>query len=471
MDGVRRREAGGLWHGALAWARSAGPRPTPGPGAIVADAAVAAAFAGAAVDGLRLDHYRLLSAGPLHVPGQVLVLTLAATVPLVLRRTRPLAAFWIMLAATPGIRDHMTVVIYLAVIVAGYSAIVHSRFRGAAMLAVPLAGGLVLGAIPAGPPPFPARAMPLAILAAIAVIGDAVRRWRGRAGDSQARIGRMQAEHQQATRRVLAAERARLASEMHDVVTHNVSVMVVQAGAARQILAAAPGRAQEALLAVESSGRAAMAELGALLGLLAPAGHAADPADPAGTAGADGLRPQPGLRQLDSLIDRVTAAGLRVRLHVSGTPAALSPGADLAAYRTVQEALTNVLKHASHAETRVRLGYRPGELVVEVSDEGEPAAGGAAPADGAAWDTAAGGQGRGTGSGRGLAGLRQRLELCGGELHAGPQPGGGWRVTARLPVPAQTATGPPASYPAHDATASWREAAIPRRPAAGQGDA
>jgi signal transduction histidine kinase len=395
--------------------------------------ALAAAFAGAAVDVLRLDHYRLLSAGSLHVPGQVLALTLAATVPLALRRVRPLTAFWIMLAAASGIRDHITVVIYLAVAVAGYSAIVRSRFHGLAMLAVPIAGGLALGAVPASPPPFPARAMPFAILAVITMIGDAVRRWRERAAESQARIGRMRAEHEEATQRVLAAERTRLASEMHDVVTHNVSIMVVQAGAARQILGTAPDQAREALRAVESSGRAAMAELSALLGLLAPVDGGA--ADPAGA-----LEPRPGLRQLDSLIDRVTAAGLPVRLEISGIPAGLPPGADLAAYRVVQEALTNVLKHVGHAETGIWLDYRNGELAVTVANDGRPALTGPARVPG-------------TGPGRGLAGLRRRLELSGGELDAGPRPGGGWHVTARLPLPVRPGTGRapgPADRPARD---------------------
>ena len=391
----------------------------------------------AAVVALRADHYPLLAQGSLHVPGQVMVLSMVATLPLALRRIRPLAAFGVILLATPVIRDQLTPVIYLAVITAGYSAIVHSRFRGAVMLTVPLAGGLALGVVPGSAPPFPTRAMPFAVLAAIAVIGDAVYRWRRRAGDSQARIGRLQAEHEESTRRVLQAERARLASEMHDVVTHNVSVMVIQAGAARQILADAPGQAREALLAVESAGRAAMTELGQLLALLAPAEHDTtgppDPADPAGAPGPATLRPQPGLSQLDSLIDRVTAAGLPVRLRAEGTPAGLPPSADLAAYRVVQEALTNVLKHAGQAEAEVRLDYRHCELIVEVTDGGQASRGSALVSE-AAGITAPGGQARTWGrSGRGLAGLRQRLELCGGELDAGRRPCGGWRVRARIP--------------------------------------
>ncbi len=210
-------------------ARPVPPRPAPVWPGICWDAALAATFAGSGIAALRLDHYPLLSAGLLHVPGEELILTLAATLPLAARRVRPLATFWVILVATLGIRDHMTPVIYLSVIVAGYSAVVHSRHRGPVLLSVPLAGGLILGAVPGSAPPVPARFMPFLVLVPIAVIGEAMWRWRGRARASRMRIGRIEAEHQEATRRALEQERARLASEMHDVVTHNVSVMMVQA--------------------------------------------------------------------------------------------------------------------------------------------------------------------------------------------------------------------------------------------------
>jgi signal transduction histidine kinase len=172
-----------------------------------------------------------------------------------------------------------------------------------------------------------------------------------------------------------------------------------------------------------------------LLGLLSPATETAG-APGAGT-GPDGgaigtgqdLSPQPGLGQLQPLIDRLTAAGLPVGLQVGGEPRALAPGLDLAAYRVVQEALTNVLKHAGRPRTTVRLDYRETELVVEVADAGRPipAAGPAATAV--------------PGSGRGLLGLRERVALYGGELNAGPRLGGGWLVRARLPVDAPAGTG------------------------------
>jgi len=206
------------------------------------------------------------------------------------------------------------------------------------------------------------------------------------------------------------------------VVTHNVSVMVVQAGAARRVLSADPAEAVKALRAVESSGRTAMTELRRLLGLLSP---------PLGEADADGpadLAPQPGLGELREMVDRVAAAGLPVELHVSGTPRELPAGLGLAVFRVVQEALTNVLKHAGKPPTEVLLTYEPAALVVEIADGGRPipAAGPAPDADVL------------RGAGMGLLGLRERVALYGGELAAGPRPGGGWLVTAKMPVePAQ----------------------------------
>jgi signal transduction histidine kinase len=167
------------------------------------------------------------------------------------------------------------------------------------------------------------------------------------------------------------------------------------------VLSSSPGDAEQALRAVEASGRTAMAELRTLLGLLAPVDEDAV------------LQPQPGLGELEGLIGRVSAAGLPVELHVSGTPRPLPAGADLAAYRVVQEALTNVLRHAGRAATYVMVQW--GEnLEIMVSDSGR-ATGVATP-------------------GRGLLGLRERLSLYGGELEAGPRPDGGWQVRAVMPL-------------------------------------
>ena len=214
---------------------------------------------------------------------------------------------------------------------------------------------------------------------------------------------------------------------------------MVQAGAARRVLDSSPDDAREALLAVEASGRTAMTELRHLLGLLAPSGEAEPGPDemaasggvagapvPAG-AGDAALTPQPGVARIPALLARVCGAGMPAELVVdapAGTPQALPPGIDLAAFRVVQEGLTNVMKHAGQARTLVRLEYRRRDLLITVSDDGPPP--GSAPA-------AAAGQPSGSGA-RGLIGLRERIAVYGGELDAGPRPGGGWRLAARIPL-------------------------------------
>jgi signal transduction histidine kinase len=219
---------------------------------------------------------------------------------------------------------------------------------------------------------------------------------------------------------------------MHDVVTHNVSVMVVQAGAARRVLDSSPGEAREALLAVEASGRTAMTELRHLLGLLAPSGEDHGDAVQAPAAAPDmTLAPQPGVARIPALLGRVRAAGMPVELSVQapgGTPPELAPGVDLAAFRVVQEGLTNVMKHAGQARTAVRLDYGQRDLLITVSDDGRPAAGGPRVGPEARAEP-----GSGSG-GRGLIGLRERIAVYGGELDAGPRPGGGWRLAARIPL-------------------------------------
>jgi signal transduction histidine kinase len=357
--------------------------------------------------------------GPVHhLP--VLLATAMTAAPLALRRIRPLAAFWVIVAAViivPAEADNIFTM--LAIVVAAYSAAVHSRYRRLAMVSVPVAGILVATAFPsvAQPLTLPNQATAFLALIPVVILAQAVHRWRSRAGASQERLVQLQRAHEAATRRVLANERARIASDLHDVVTHNVSVMIVQAGAARQVLDGAPADARAALLAVEASGRAAMEELRNLLGLLSPVTGAAS-SEPDAIAAAE-LQPQPGLRQLGALIDRVRSAGLDVESQQGSLPPDLPPGQDLTAYRVVQEALTNVIKHAGRTSATVRVECEAGTLIVSVADAG-PAGSGPGP------DV--------PGAGRGLLGLRERTALYGGELSAGPAPDGGWLVCARLPV-------------------------------------
>ena len=411
---------------ALVFARSTEPRPVVSRRAISLDAVLAATGTVAALAGTP----------PARPLGPLLVALTVA--PLALRRVFPLTAFWTIMSAAVAAyygNNNATLVTFLAVAFAAYSAVVHSRYRGAALLSMPLVTVLLIALSANMSPPIPARATPLLIFIPIMIVGDAVHRWARRAGDSGARLRQAQAEHEAATRRALARERARLASELHDVVTHNVSVMVVQAGAARRVLSADPAEAIKALRAVESSGRTAMTELRHLLGLLSPPPGTDDAGGPArqravlvdagsGPGGAADLAPQPGLDELREMVGRVVAAGLPVELRIAGTPRDLPAGLGLAVYRVVQEALTNVIKHAGKPQAEVRLTYEPAALVVEVADDGRPI-----PAAGPAPDA-----GVPRGAGMGLLGLRERVALYGGELAAAPRPGGGWLVQARIPV-------------------------------------
>jgi signal transduction histidine kinase len=204
-------------------------------------------------------------------------------------------------------------------------------------------------------------------------------------------------------REAVAAERARIARELHDVVAHSVSVMTVQVSGVRRLLKPEQERERAALETVERTGREALAEMRRLLGVLRE------------TDGAAELAPQPGLDGLERLLDQVRASGLPVELSVEGERRPLPAGVDLSAYRIVQEALTNALKHAGKANAWVELRYDPDALQLEVANDGA---------------TALAGDGRG----HGLHGMRQRAEVCGGTLDAGPRPGGGFRVRASLPV-------------------------------------
>jgi signal transduction histidine kinase len=365
--------------------------------------------------------------------GEVFLIALGVpltTMPLAFRRRYPVGVFCMIMVAVFATSGHSTTVTFAAVLFAAYSAIVYSRYRRLALLCVSTAAAIVTAAFPDTTPPVPARFTALLVLLPTAAVAVAMRTWRRRAGDSAERLLQAQAGHEAQTRQAVEAERARIASELHDVVTHNVSVMVVQAGAARSVLASSAEQAREtqtaveaqtvveALLAVEASGRTAMGELRHLLGLLAPAGDGGPGGEEAGPGYEEAtLVPQPGLGQLQALVGRVRAAGLAAELIVTGGARPLPPGVDLAAYRVVQEALTNVLKHAAGARAAIRLVYGERELMITVTDDGGPAGYGPP----------------GTG-GRGLIGLRERIGLYGGALDAGPRPGGGWRVRASFPL-------------------------------------
>jgi signal transduction histidine kinase len=442
----------------FAWSQS--PPATPTRRQVAADAVLAAAIAGASVTTVVLIARTAGHGTPVPVAQGpavaavvwkhgALLAAAARAAPLAIRRLRPLTAFWLCLAACltltglPGINQANLI----ALVPAAYSAVAYSRYRGAALLSMP-AAVLVLAVAPAAVPVsgnYMLLTAGLVVTPAVTV-GNAMRVLHQRARESVVLLTRLEAEQEDATRRAVALERSRIASELHDVVTHNVSMMVVQAGAGRRVLTAAPEDARSALLAIEESGRAAIVELQHLLGLLG------QPEDGSLT-GADSapLQPQPGLDRLPSLIDRVTAAGVPVELRVTGAMRALPQGIDLAAYRIIQEALTNVIKHAGQPQTTVTIRYDAGAVAIEVADEGHPrAAAQHRLAEPGAAGTTPGGPGATAHAGRGLLGLRERVSLYGGELAAGRHPGGGWLVRAHIPDQPALAPDQPAlaSHPA-----------------------
>jgi signal transduction histidine kinase len=239
----------------------------------------------------------------------------------------------------------------------------------------------------------------------VCLVAYALQRPAKRAAELRNRAGRLEREREERERAAAAEERRRIARELHDLIGHSVTLMTVQAGAARVLLADDPEQAREPIIAVEETGRRALADIRRLLGIL----HSRE-SEPA-------LAPQPSLVQLDALLEQARDAGLPVELTVEGDRKAIPPGVDLAAYRIVQEALTNTRKHAGPARARVALHYRPEALELAVTNDGRVRASGA---DG----------------GHGLVGMRERTALYGGELEAGPRPEGGFEVRARLPLEA-----------------------------------
>jgi signal transduction histidine kinase len=217
----------------------------------------------------------------------------------------------------------------------------------------------------------------------------------------------LEEQRDERARGAVIEERQRIARELHDVVAHAISVVVLQARGGRRVLDSDPAAARQAFDTIERTSTQALAEMRRLLGLL----RADDDSS---------LLPQPTLERLDTLADELRASGLPVEISVEGAHGSLPPGVDVSAYRIVQEALTNALKHAGPARARVRVVYDPDSVLVEVIDDGAGADG--APA-GPLVD----------GSGHGLIGIRERVAIVGGELAAGPRPTGGYAVSARLP--------------------------------------
>ena len=238
----------------------------------------------------------------------------------------------------------------------------------------------------------------------VGTFADRLRAAQAAVVHSERRVAQL-AREQQDQFQAAAIERERLARELHDVIAHSVSVMTVQSTAARRVIEEDPPRAAMALEAIERTGREAMAEMRRMVSVLRPAPDS------------ELLTPQPGLEDLAALVDQMEAAGLRVNMRIEGEPPRRVPAAvGLSAYRIVQEALTNTLKHAGPGSADVRLRYSPGSIEIECLD----------PGGAGSTDT--------TNGGHGLVGMRERAHLLGGEVTAGPGPDGGFLVHARLPL-------------------------------------
>jgi signal transduction histidine kinase len=241
------------------------------------------------------------------------------------------------------------------------------------------------------------------IFAIVWTIAFGVGRKSVEADEARERAFKAEREREERARSAVAEERARIARELHDVVGHSVSVMTVQASGVRRLLRPDQDREREALLVVERTGREALAEMRRMVGVLRRPEEA-----PA-------LAPQPSLDHLNRLVAQAREAGLPVELRIEGEAIQLPAGVDLTAYRLVQEGLTNVVKHAQATRAEVFVSYGDGYLEVTVKDDGK-------------------GLGNGDGGGHGLVGMRERVSVYGGELDAGPQPSGGYRLRAKLPL-------------------------------------
>jgi signal transduction histidine kinase len=337
--------------------------------------------------------------------------TLLWGLPLLARRRAPVAAatavflgFTVQALVWPHSVPYSFFTFVIVMLAAGlygyYLETVRARAFGAAVVLIAIL--VVVGRDPEGEWTNLISSVPIAVIAWL--VGHVLHANARRNAELRERAERLERERDAEARAAVAEERTRIAREMHDVVAHSLSVMVVQAEAAEEMLSRDPERARRPLAAVQETGRTALTELRRMLGVLREA------------EGGPDMAPQPGLAGLSALAQQVREAGLPVTVRVEGEPRPLSPTGDLQAYRIVQEALTNALKHAGPARAEVVVRYEPTEVVLEITD------------DGRGYDPAT------DGGGHGLIGMRERVAVCGGEMSAGRRPQGGFEVVARLPI-------------------------------------
>ena len=356
--------------------------------------------------------------GALHGLSTAIDVVLVAAA-IALRRPLPVAAASLLLTTvaidrvTGGGLDRAGIG-WAAVILVGYSAGAHAgRREGPIVLALLIASMTIVyisvfGQKGTAPSEW---LWELAFATAPYAVGRLLRSRRRLHAELEDRALALTHEREQREHLAVGVERARIARELHDVAAHSLSLMVVQAGAARSVLDAAPDAAAEALADIAATGRQTMADMGRLLGFL-------ESEDPSSLGG---------ISRIGDLVAHARQAGLPVEVRIIGTARRLASAVDLAAYRVIQEGLTNALKHAGGARTRVLVAYDDAAVRVEVSDDGHsrihhPLAS--------------------SGAGHGLQGMRERVAMAGGELTAGRRPDGGWAVVARLPVGRETSAAP-----------------------------
>jgi signal transduction histidine kinase len=334
------------------------------------------------------------------------------SVPLLWRRSHPAVTLWIVLvsgavgAALVAPRQ-AGFEPFVALVVAYYSLGANADRRTSTLnvtgtLLVSAVGGVIT--VAAGEEKM-GNTLPILVWTFAAwLIGRIIRSWRSRAAELEQLNQLLEDQWEVQAQAAVAVERGRIARELHDVIAHNISMIVVQAGAAARVLEGDQPEVTKALAAIEATGRQTVDEMRGLLGVLRR------------TDDGLALAPQPGLDDLGALVTQVHEAGLDVELKIEGPPVALPAGIDLSAYRVVQEALTNSLKHAKGAQARVTVRYSKTAVEIEIHDDGQTGA-----------------NGNGTGGGHGLIGMRERVALWGGALTAG-RGDTGWTVNARLPI-------------------------------------
>jgi signal transduction histidine kinase len=343
---------------------------------------------------------------------------LLETAPLAARRIWPVPVWIITLAATVGhflvsTGSPSTIRATLGALIALFT--VSERYERrlsvwALAVTFVLVGGLIV--IRAGFPAGLGGLVQISVAVGVPwILGTWARERRAYTAMAEARATAAETRRDEEARRAVVEERERIARELHDVVAHNLSVIVIQAGAGVRAFPQQPDRSLGTLEAIESTAREALGEMRRMLSLLGPAD------------GASELTPLPGLANLGGLVERIRAAGVEVELRISGDPRPINPAVDLSAFRIIQEALTNTLRHSGSKAARVHVGYEAAAISIEVTNDGPGNDRSVIPVEGAH-------------PGRGLVGMRERVNLFAGDFEAGSLPDGGFRVAARIPVPA-----------------------------------